>query len=185
MPMTEEARAAQSAKMKASWAARKASKENAPPKIEAGRMSEQAIQEAMAKTPMNAVAEVPQTIKVVKVEPPPPVSLPDHIDIEVDWDNISMLMAQQFYAHLKSEFERAGRILNARSMSRLSGFECFMCHRHFPGDPKFSDHSYIDPKTGLSPRVDCCGELCVINYNAMRINERHEKDVQRAKEERG
>jgi hypothetical protein len=176
MAMTPEARAAQSAKMKAAWEKRKAEKEIPP----------DAIQEAMANTPL---AEVIPNVIPIPANHVPAVSDnsydPARIIVQVDWQHLPMLEAQKFYACLKTEFETAGRILNARSMEASAGYQCFMCKRHFSGQPKFTDHSYVDPETGLSPRVDCCGELCVINYNAMRINQRHERDVARAAEERG
>ena len=106
------------------------------------------------------------------------------IAVDVDWERIPIQDGQKFYAELKNEFERAGRILNARSMERISGYTCFMCKKHFQGNPGFTDFSYTDPQTGLSPRIDCCGELCVINYNDMRINQRHQRDVARAQQER-
>jgi hypothetical protein len=185
MPITAEERTLRSLRMKESWQKRKAAAGEVP--------TDPAIREAMAKVPMNSPAEPPK-IHFVGTEPVSPLTgspaenwtdhLPSHIDIEVDWEHLPMQEAQQFYAHLKSEFERAGRILNARSMERTSGYTCFMCKKHFDGNPGFTDHSYVDPKTGLSPRVDCCGELCVINYNAMRINERHQRSMARAQQER-
>jgi hypothetical protein len=186
--MSPEAKAAQSEKMKAAWAKRKAAKE-VP--------ADPAIQEAMALVPMNGVAEkidrwtgeplpdVKELQKKMTETIKRGIEHPSNINIEVDWDHLPMPEAQQFYAHLKSEFEKAGRILNARSMARISGYTCFMCKNHFEGDPKFTDHSYVDIETGLSPRVDCCGELCLIKYNAMRINQRHELDMKRAEAQRG
>lgn len=174
--MTAEQKAAQSERMKQRWA----NKKKDPP-------ADPAIQEAMAKVPMNAVAQTSNVIPIPENHTQAIDSNliePSRIIVQVNWQNLSMLEAQKFYACLKTEFETAGRILNARSMQATSGYQCFMCKRHFSGQPKFSDHSYIDPTTGLSPRVDCCGELCVINYNAFRINQRHEKDVARAAEER-
>jgi hypothetical protein len=185
MPLTAEqkaaAKATKSAYMKKWWADRKAGKTSELPQ-------DAAIKEAMAKTPMNAV--IPATAKVpIQMSQPVLVTseaiAPARVIVQVDWQHLPMLEAQQFYACLKTEFETAGRILNARSMERTSGYDCFMCHKHFNGQPGFTDHSYTDPATGLSPRVDCCGELCVINYNAMRINQRHQRDTARAQQERG
>jgi hypothetical protein len=182
--MTAEARALQSAKMKESWIRRKAEKQQVP--------ADPALREAMAKVPMNAPLERGTIVAEVKDEVIPTEALPvypvshfvDHITIEVDWEHIPMNEGQQFYAHLKSEFENAGKILNARSMERTSGYTCFMCKKHFAGNPGFTDHSYQDPATGLFPRVDCCGELCVINYNSFRINQRHQRELARAAAER-
>jgi len=172
--ITTEERTKRSLRMKEQWLKKKA---------EAGELpADPAIREAMAKVPMNGIA-------VVNSNSPTPIIVSDpfstsSINILVDWEHLPMPDAQQFYAHLKSEFERAGRILNARSMARTSGYTCFMCKKSFQGNPGFTDFSYIDPRTGLSPRVDCCGELCVINYNAMRINERHQRAMVRAQQER-
>jgi hypothetical protein len=176
MAMSPEQRTATSLRMKEKWQKKKA---------EAGEIpTDPAIREAMAKVPMNAVAEV-STHEIFRGEPVPLIRLlPSTIAVDVDWEHIPMQEGQQFYAHLKAEFERAGKILNARSMQRTSGYTCFMCKKHFDGNPGFTDHSYVDLKTGLSPRVDCCGELCVINYNAMRINERHQRNVAQAQQER-
>lgn len=179
MPMTEEAKAAQSEKMKAAWAKRKAAKQAAEVP------ADPAIREAMAKAPMNAVVErIPAQLVVTHDQGDSDVFVNQGIVVIVNWEKTPMPEAQRYYAQLKEEFEKAGRILNARSMERVSGFTCFMCHKHFDGNPGFTDHSYIDPATGLSPRVDCCGELCVINYNSFRINQRHQKDLARAAEER-
>ncbi len=157
-------------------------------RAEAGEVpADPALREAMSKVPMNAVVPV-STVETFTGAPPAPFTYDSvsasRIAVDVDWEHITIQEGQQFYAHLKAEFERAGRILNARSMERISGYTCFMCKKHFDGNPGFTDHSYVDPKTGLSPRVDCCGELCVINYNAMRINERHQRSIARAQQER-
>jgi hypothetical protein len=178
MAMSPEQRTATSLRMKEHWQKKKA---------EAGEIpTDPAIREAMAKVPMNAPIETHTSVVSLHVTGPIRDQLiePSRILVLVDWEHIPMQEGQQFYAHLKAEFERAGKILNARSMARTTGYTCFMCKKHFDGNPGFTDHSYVDPKTGLSPRVDCCGELCVINYNAMRINERHQRNVAQAQQER-
>ena len=162
--------------MKEMWQKKKAQTEELP--------TDPAVREAMAKVPMNAVVTTLPVATTVTVSPAYDPLDVTSISVNVDWDRIPLLDAQQFYAHLKEEFERAGRILNARSMQRVAGYTCFMCKKHFDGNPGFTDYSYTDPASGLSPRVDCCGELCVINYNAMRINQRHQRDVARAQQER-
>ena len=174
MPITAEERAARSLRMKEMWQKKKAAAGELP--------TDPAIREAMAKVPMNAVVEPPHPTSVTVTFQPP--NQDASIAVDVDWANIPLGEGQQFYAQLKAEFERAGRILNARSMERTSGYTCFMCKKFFTGNPGFTDYSYTDPETGLSPRIDCCGELCVINYNAMRINQRHARDVARAQQER-
>lgn len=178
MPITDEQRALSSLRMKERWQKKKAAAGEPP--------TDPAVREAMAKVPMNMPADsLAGKIATTAVTlPPGSVIEESQIAVDVDWEHIPMQDGQKFYAQLKSEFERAGRILNGRSMQRVSGFDCFMCKKHFQGNPGFTDFSYVDPLTGLSPRVDCCGELCVINYNAMRINQRHQRDVNRAQQER-
>jgi hypothetical protein len=178
MPITAEERTLRSLRMKESWQKKKAQTGEAP--------ADPALREAMAKVPMNGPVETHTNVVSLHVTGPIRDQLiePSKILVLVDWEHVAMSEGQQFYAHLKSEFEKAGRILNARSMERTSGYTCFMCKKHFDGNPGFTDHSYVDPKTGLSPRVDCCGELCVINYNAMRINERHQRSIAQAQQER-
>lgn len=177
MAMTAEQRMTRSLRMKEHWQKKKA---------EAGEVpADPAIRQAMATVALNApVTGSSATSVTVCVQPESLKYNVSRIVVEVDWEHIPFQEGQQFYAHLKAEFERAGKILNARSMERTSGYTCFMCKKHFNGNPGFTDHSYVDPQTGLSPRVDCCGELCVINYNAMRINQRHQRDVVRAQQER-
>ncbi len=177
MPMSAENRAAASERMKAMLAKRRAAKTAAPP-------VDPAVQEAMAKAPITGVARSANGGPEPAISPPMPWE-ESHIVIEVDWEHMPMGQAQQFYAHLKEEFEKAGKILNARSMAHVSGFTCFMCHKHFDGNPGFTDYSYIDPTTGLSPRVDCCGELCVINYHKHRIDMRLAVEMKRGAEQRG
>jgi hypothetical protein len=177
MAMTQAARDAQSERMKQRWANRKIESPADP-----------ALQEALAKAPMNGVTpnQTSQNLSLhvtgithdQLIEPP-------RILVQVDWQNVPMLEGQKFYAHLKEEFEKAGRILNARSMERTTGYTCFMCGKHFDGNPRFSDHSYADPLTGLHPVIHCCGELCVINYNAKCIKERHDREMKQAAEQRG
>ena len=188
--MSAEQKLAQSEKMRKRWADKKAAQaavttDDSP-----------ALKEALAKAPLTSGLQVQSGPVIPIAEMPDPVPIPEqsiaetasddnHISVEVDWQKIPMREAQEWYAYLKAEFEKAGKILNARSMERVSGYTCFMCKKHFEGMPGFTDHSYVDPKTGLSPRVDCCGELCVIRYNEMRINQRHQRDILRAAEERG
>lgn len=179
MPMSTEQRAANSLRMKELWQRKKAAEGQLP--------SDPAVREAMAKAPMNQVADPVPAVAKTLVDDQKPMKAKHHascIAVDVDWDTLPMVDAQQFYAHLKAEFERAGKILNERSMRHLSGYTCFMCKKYFQGNPGFTDYSYVDPQTGLCPRVDCCGELCVINYNAMRIGQRHQRSVLQAQHER-
>lgn len=170
--MTAEARAAQSERMKRMHAEGKMKKKADP-----------AVQEALAKIPITGVADhqfIPTEIPVTSV-----AHYTNHIHIDVDWDHLPMTDAQASYAVVKKEFEKAGKILNARSMASTNGYTCFQCHKHFNGNPGFTDLSYVNPQTGLSERVDCCGELCVINYHKRRIDMRVAKNIQQAAEERG
>jgi hypothetical protein len=182
MGMSAEARAAASERMKAMLAKKREKKSAVDP----------ALQEAMAKQPIRSSANVPDTANSTGL---PPVTfhvpegqsqyVPNSINVAVDWERTPMPEAQTFYAHLKAEFEKAGKILNARSSERTMGYTCFMCKKHFAGNPGFTDYSYRDPDTGLSPRVDCCGELCVINYHKFRIDMRLAENVKRGAEQRG
>lgn len=148
-----------------------------------------ALQEALAKAPMNMPQVVPSTAAVSFIAPIPPMNgtavVKAAISVEVDWQTIPMPEGQHFYAILKAEFEKAGRILNARAMQQFEGYTCFMCHKTFRGRPGFVDHSYLDPKTGLAVLVQCCGELCVINYNKYRIQLRLEQSLEAAEAQRG
>lgn len=179
MPMSDAARAAASERMKAMLAKKREKKSAVDP----------ALQEALAKAPILSDS-VPET-EPIKMSAPLSDPLKwegadvQSINVNVDWEHIPMPAAQTFYAHLRAEFEKAGKILNARSNAHFSGYDCFMCKKHFNGNPGFTDYSYRDPETGLSPRVDCCGELCVINYHKFRIDMRLAENVRRGAEERG
>lgn len=171
MAMSPEARAAQSEKMKANWAARKAKK------------ADPALQEALAKAPFVTAINTDQTMAMPTVHPLDQVIAIESpaIRVSIDWQNIPMPEGESFYAILKNEYEKAGRILNARHNAEMNGYDCFMCHKHFSGRPGMTDLSYQDPKTGLFPRVDLCGELCVVNYHKMRIDMRTAKHIDEAK----
>jgi hypothetical protein len=176
MGMSPEARAAASERMKRMRADQKAKK------------ADPALQEALAKAPfitasangidLDAIAKFPGKIQpldqVLAIESPA-------IRVSIDWQNISISEGESFYAILKNEFEKAGRILNARRSAEQDGYTCFMCHKHYAGRPGMTDLSYQDPKTGLFPRVDLCGELCVVNYHKLRIDMRTAKHIDEAK----
>jgi len=105
------------------------------------------------------------------------------IRVDVDWTKVPMPEAQQLYSQLKSEFEKAGQILNARSMPQQKGYVCFMAGREkccpagvvHDGDPRGTDYSYKDPKTGLMVPVRICSENCWIRYQNMLIEERRKR----------
>lgn len=92
--------------------------------------------------------------------------------ISVDWKNAPMHEAQSAYSKLREEFEKAGRILNERSMPAPGSYKCFMCQIVHPGDARGKDDSYYDPDTGLLSPVRICGEGCWISYQDFRIRER-------------
>lgn len=108
-------------------------------------------QEAMASLPTSAIGETP---------------LGPHwaIKVEVDWQNAPLPQAQEAYARLKKEFERAGTILNSRSMPTPGSYVCFMCQITHPGEARGKDDSQVNPSTGLAERVRICGEECWISF---------------------
>lgn len=190
MVMSPENRAAASERMKAMLAKKRAAKSAVDP----------SLQEAMAKTTSVTMPRHPKTeelqtatargkIQVETVEIVGQIKfedLPNHIVIEVDWEHLPMPEAQQLYAHLKDEFEKAGKILNARENRRNAGYTCFTCKQYFEGLPHFVDYSYIDPSTGLNVRVECCrDEHCSREYHEMRIRERTKAHLREAAEQRG
>ena len=175
--MSPEARAAASERMKAMRAKKKAEKEAAP--------VDPALQEALAKAPFITQIGEDNGQRVVQ----PPIQPLDQvlaiespaIRVSIDWQNIPIAQGESFYAILKNEFEKAGKILNGRHSAEQDGYTCFMCHKHYAGRPGMTDLSYQDPKTGLFPRVDLCGELCVVNYHKLRIDMRTAKHLDEAK----
>jgi hypothetical protein len=101
---------------------------------------------------------------------------PWEITIAVDWEHLRLEEAQRAYAALKVQFEKAGFILNQRSMPEPGSYVCFMCKKKHLGDPRGKDYSYINPKTGLMQVVEICGELCWIHYQRLRIDERKQRE---------
>lgn len=108
---------------------------------------------------------------------------PWEVTVRVDWNTLAIGEAQQAYARLKDEFEKAGTILNNRSMPRDNNYVCYMAGKPLcclpgivhDGQPRFIDYSRKNPKTGLMEVVKICSELCSIRYNAMLIEERKQK----------
>lgn len=94
------------------------------------------------------------------------------IDIDIDWHDVPMNEAQEAYSILRTEFEKAGRILNERSMPAPGSYKCFMCQIVHPGDARGKDDSYEDPETKLRVPIRICSELCWISYQDYRIKER-------------
>ena len=105
------------------------------------------------------------------------------IRVDVDWSKVPMQEARDLYAQLKSEFEKAGRILNSRSMPQERGYVCFMAGKpkccptgvRHDGVPRGTDYSYKDPKTGLMTPVYICSENCWLRYQAVLIEERRQR----------
>jgi hypothetical protein len=170
--MSPEQRAAASERMKAMLAKKRAAK------------ADPALQEALAKAPFATAENPTHNVIPPTVQPLDQVLKIDSksIEVSVDWQNMSMPQAESLYAILKNEFEKAGKILNSRHTAEHDGYTCFMCHKHFAGRPGMTDLSYQDPKTGLFPRVDLCGELCVVNYHKLRIDMRTAKHLDEARE---
>jgi len=99
------------------------------------------------------------------------------ISIRVDWEHLPMQQAQTAYASLRKEFEKAGSILNARSMPTPGTYKCFMCKQTHVGQPRGTDYSYINADTGLMEPVLICGEKCWLDYQRLRIKERREREM--------
>jgi hypothetical protein len=105
---------------------------------------------------------------------------PWEITVDVDWNGLPMDEAQAAYAILRKEFEKAGSVLNARSMPVPGSYICFMCKKTHLGEPRGKDYSYRNPETGLMQVVEICGELCWEHYNRLRIAERKEREMRTA-----
>lgn len=109
------------------------------------------------------------------------------MQIDVDWQFLPMGEAQQFYARLKDALEKAGSILNARSMPEGEFYLCYMAGRPkccdkgrlYRRPAKFRDYENgpADPKTGLVIPVEICGENCSIRYNDILIQARRERHM--------
>lgn len=120
------------------------------------------------------------------------------ISINVDWENMPLQEARNFYEALSKEYEKAGRILNERATTRQPDqFNCFMAGKPgcckigtaHTGRPRFIDLSYKAPKggykdlltnqhtpEGLTVPVNICSELCFHRYNEILIAERRERN---------
>jgi hypothetical protein len=166
--MSPEARAAASDRMKKMRADQKAKKADPVAPL---------VTQTINATPPNGKTIQPLD-QVLKIDS-------EKIVVSIDWQNIPIQQGQSFYAILKNEFEKAGRILNARLMAEHEGYTCFQCHTYHAGRPGMTDLSYKDPKSGLFPRVDLCGELCVREYHKFRIDERLAEHLKEAAEQRG
>jgi hypothetical protein len=121
------------------------------------------------------------------VEVMPPIVKP-LIDVTVPWESLEILEAQQWYAILKKEFERAGAILNARLCAQTQdSFVCFMAGTEgackagviHKGRPAGIDYQHKDSKTGLLQPAMICSERCWVLYQAKLISERRERELAR------
>jgi hypothetical protein len=101
-----------------------------------------------------------------------------------------MLEAQDWYERLKQEFEKAGKILNARSVNNWeNGWVCFMagkpnaCAKGIvrTGKPAGIDNSYTTPR-GKFVQVLVCTMRCWELYQAQRIDERRQRELDEAEE---
>ena len=126
------------------------------------------------------------TAKAAK-HPNLPVAMRD--PFAFDWENLPIGEAQQLYAKFKEQFEKAGRILNARAMAagRAEFYECFMAgkphccakgtkHR-MPARGTDYENGYKNPKTGLVTPVLICSENCWIRFQSMLIDQRRERNL--------
>jgi len=107
--------------------------------------------------------------------------------MKADWHTIPMPEAQRQYAILKVEFERAGKILNARAMAstQIEFYECFMAGRdkccskgtkhRMPARGTDYENGHKDPKTGLVTPVLICSENCWIRFQGLLIDQRRER----------
>lgn len=124
--------------------------------------------------------------------------VPYTIHIFVDWENMPLQEARNYYERLSKEYEKAGRILNERATTRQPDqFNCFMAGKPgcckigtaHTGRPRFIDLSYKAPKggykdlltnqhtpEGLTVPVNICSELCFHRYNEILIAERRERN---------
>ena len=122
---------------------------------------------------------------------PPPVAEIPHvlIEVRVDWAKMDMVEAKLWYQRLKTEFENAGNILNAR-LTRIhaQNWTCFMagkvgcCKKGIThsGIPRGTDLEYKDPETQLTKPVRVCSELCWLRYQDERITERRNRYIAEA-----
>jgi hypothetical protein len=125
-------------------------------------------------------------------QPQPQVrtELPIGLYINIPWNTMDVIEAQQWYAKLKLEFENAGRILNERTFQKANeaSYECFMAGKPLcckkgvkhMGIPRGLDNSYKDPETGLYKPVRVCSENCWIRYQDQRVRERREQYLKEA-----
>jgi hypothetical protein len=119
------------------------------------------------------------------------------IMVAVDWENLPVQLARDAFELLSKEYEKAGRILNARTTTKPEPqFYCFMAGKPncctvgkvYSGNPVFQDLSYKapkgghkDPRTdqitpeGLLVRVDICSVNCYHRYHELLIAERRER----------
>lgn len=132
-----------------------------------------------------------------KPDEQPVTQITNPIVVAVDWNTVPMVEGRLHYATLKAEFEKAGTILNARSMPHADlRYACFMCEctcpaqsasvypedhdqdckKIHPGEARGKDDSYVGPD-GLRVPVRICGELHWVLYQKLLIDERRQRNV--------
>jgi hypothetical protein len=150
MPMSAEARAAASQRMKDRHAAKR-----------------------------NGSEPSPQDILIPPLEPPVAVR-PNGvfgIHIDVNWERLPMQEARLAYAELKAQFEKAGYILNSRSGTEQPSYVCFICKKAHAGLPAFRDFAgWKDPVTNLIVPVGICGTICYEKYNRKLFEKRRDEN---------
>jgi hypothetical protein len=99
------------------------------------------------------------------------------ITVDINWNTLTMLEAQQAYAQLQKEYQHAGEVLNARSMNRGDTFECFVCHTVHDRPARYKNNAYKKPGETLQTVVECCGERCSIIFENQIVTERRERNI--------
>ena len=158
MPMSAEARAAQSERMKLRHAANRQGNSGIAPEPNEEELKLKA-ELARIEAP---TAKKPDTVF--------------GITVKVDWAHIPMQEARLAYAELKSQYEQAGVILNARSMGEAPEFTCFICKKTHPGRPAGEDNAHKDPDTGLLAPVKICGTICWEKYQVLLFEQRRDRN---------
>jgi hypothetical protein len=106
------------------------------------------------------------------------------LEINIPWSTMDLLEAQQWYAKLKAELERAGSILNTRLCDTGDAYVCFMAGKPGAcpkgvvrtGRPAGIDSAHKD-KNGLLKPAKICSERCWILYQKQLIDERREREM--------
>jgi hypothetical protein len=101
------------------------------------------------------------------------------IDVQVDWQNIDLAVAQSLFSKLRTVLDGAGKIINSR-LSEPIHYPCEICRRMVTANnAKFMDSSYKDPETGLIRASFCCSEECYSKYMRDQIEQRRQSQQRR------